>query len=120
MLHTRFKAESPVLKVGSRHGTQPTVTGLSAFSRKPNLDKPAALPCPYNRCIFRYFNSVCAPDLNNPPIFCEISGLGMAPASTMHVRRATGTGRPDACKMPFSVGYLGDFLSFSLMSILDG
>src|SRR5579863_3457453 len=39
MLHTRFKAESPVLKVGSCHGTQLKVTGLSALSRKPNLDK---------------------------------------------------------------------------------
>src|SRR5579859_2950798 len=41
MLHTRFKAESPVLKVGSCHGTQLKVTGLSALSRKPNLDKLA-------------------------------------------------------------------------------
>src|SRR6202051_1867767 len=39
MLHTRFKAESPVLKVGSCHGTQPKVAGLSALSRKPNLDR---------------------------------------------------------------------------------
>src|SRR5579863_5401594 len=43
MLHTRFKAESPVLKVGSCHGTQLKVTGLSALPRKPNLDKLAAL-----------------------------------------------------------------------------
>src|SRR5216683_2493411 len=46
MLHTRFKAESPVLKVGSSHGTQPKVTGLSALFRKPNLDKPAACRAP--------------------------------------------------------------------------
>src|SRR6266481_1453800 len=44
MLHTRFKAESPVLKVGSCHGTQLKVTGLSALSRKPNLDKLGACP----------------------------------------------------------------------------
>src|SRR6266478_4481092 len=44
MLHTRFKAESPVLKVGSCHGTQLKVTGLSALSRKPNLDKLGARP----------------------------------------------------------------------------
>src|SRR6266478_8052260 len=44
MLHTRFKAESPVLKVGSCHGTQLKVTGLSALSRKPNLDKLGASP----------------------------------------------------------------------------
>jgi hypothetical protein len=42
MLHTRFTAESPVLKVGSCHGTQLKVTGLSALSRKPNLDKPGS------------------------------------------------------------------------------
>jgi hypothetical protein len=46
MLHTRFKAESPVLEVGSCHGTQPKVTGLSAFFRKPNLDKLAACRAP--------------------------------------------------------------------------
>src|SRR5579863_8505627 len=46
MLHTRFKAESPVLKVGSCHGTQLKVTGLSALSRKPNLDKLAACRAP--------------------------------------------------------------------------
>src|SRR6267142_2625404 len=46
MLHTRFKAESPVLRVGSCHGTQPKVTGLSALPRKANLDKPAACRAP--------------------------------------------------------------------------
>src|ERR1700676_1671120 len=44
ILHARFKAESPVAKVGSRHGTQPEVTGLSALSRKPNLDKLERAP----------------------------------------------------------------------------
>src|SRR5258708_31951639 len=46
MLHTRFKEDSPVLSVGSCHGTQPKVTGLSALPRKPNLDKPAACCAP--------------------------------------------------------------------------
>src|SRR6202051_3405082 len=46
MLHTRFKAESPVLSVGSCHGTQPKLTGLSALPQKPNLDKPAACRAP--------------------------------------------------------------------------
>jgi hypothetical protein len=36
------------------------------------------MPCPYNRCIFRYFNNAYAPDLNNPPISCEILGLEVA------------------------------------------
>src|ERR1700732_2595741 len=49
MLHTRFKAESPVLRVGSCHGTQPKVTGLSALPRKPNLDKLAACRAPATR-----------------------------------------------------------------------
>ena len=40
-----------------------------------NLDSPAALPCPYNRCISRTFNSVYAPDLDNPTISCERSAL---------------------------------------------
>jgi hypothetical protein len=34
--------------------------------------------CPYNRRIFRYFNNDYAPDLNNPLISCEISGLEVA------------------------------------------
>src|SRR6266478_4279087 len=52
MLHTRFKAESPVLRVGSCHGTQPKVTGLSALPRKANLDKPAACRAPSDETQF--------------------------------------------------------------------
>src|ERR1700740_1255166 len=92
MLHTRFKAESPVLKVGSRHGTQPTVTGLSAFSRKPNLDKPAAMPCPYDCCIFGYSNRVNAPDLDNPPIGFEISGLSSGQLSGIQASQGLARG----------------------------
>src|SRR5882762_11429467 len=53
MLHTRFKAESPVLRVGSCHGTQPKVTGLSALPRKANLDKPAACRAPTGQLRFQ-------------------------------------------------------------------
>jgi hypothetical protein len=38
------------------------------------------MPCPYNRCMFRYFNNVYAPDLSNPLILIsgDISGLEVA------------------------------------------
>src|SRR5579863_9011957 len=68
MLHTRFKAESPVLKVGSCRGTQLKVTGLSALQRKPNLDKLAALLRPF-------FSSVAQAKVLIPRFFRDESCL---------------------------------------------
>src|SRR5580692_3896325 len=45
-LHTRPKAESAVPYLSSCHGTRRKAAGLSALSRKPNLDKLGACPAP--------------------------------------------------------------------------
>src|SRR6266404_6226128 len=79
MLHTRFKAESPVLRVGSCHGTQPKVTGLSALPRKANLDKPATCRAPTANLRTCSFMNSRDPDLRSVPFACEKGGLGSVP-----------------------------------------
>src|SRR6266436_4241949 len=103
MLHTRFKAESPVLRVGSCHGTQPKVTGLSALPRKANLDKPAACRAPTE---YKWDESQCPPFKFR--IQCEIQGgardgrtgpLEVLPAISL----PRGFARPNARHQPHAL-----------------